>query len=329
MTNEEGLKALGDYFQLMSMNGATRIFATAKATGIFQCLATGAKSPAGVAQACSTQDRPTRLLLEALEAIGLVASEGDNFSLSPLMQMLTGTYSNLSDEYWDHLPTLLKTGEPIARMDNAEESEAQYAKQVQALAWMMKPAASTMAKLLDVGRSRKDLRILDVGAGSAIWSLSLAGHDSGTTVTAIDWPAVLAIASQFAAQHGLAERFNTLPGNFHDVALPAESYDTAIVANVTHLESEQGLLALFKSLHDALAPGGEIVVIDVMPGQPQGDLSRTLYALGLALRTEHGTVHKPEVLQRLLSESGYQSPDFQGIPAMPHTMGMIVAKKSS
>ena len=58
----------------------------------------------------------------------------------------------------------------------------------------------TVASFTKVVEASPDDRILDVGAGSAIWSLTCAKHDSGTTVTASDWPVIVEIAAGFAEQ---------------------------------------------------------------------------------------------------------------------------------
>ena len=234
---------------------------------------------------------------------------------------------NLGDEYWDFLPTFLRTATPLAKMDSAEQSEAQYEQQVSALAWMMTPAAEAFAQLLGMGTARTSLGILDVGGGSGIWSLTCAKHDPGTAVTVSDWPAIVEIAAGFAERMGLSDRFTALPGNYHEADLGDAAFDLAIVANVTHIETPEGNVDLFRRVYKALRPGGEIAVVDVIPAQAKGRLSAALYALGLGLRTESGQVHRPEALRQYLVEAGFRNAVVQPIPAPPHTMGMIIASR--
>ena len=111
--------------------------------------------------------------------------------------------------------------------------------------------------------------------------------------------------------------------------MPPAAHDLAIVANVTHLETPDGNAALFRKLHGTLAAAGEIVIIDVMPGQEKGDLARSLYALGLALRTERGRVHSCDELCDLLLEAGFVAPQVHPLPVCPHSMGMIIAGKEA
>jgi len=329
MNQQEKFAALQTYFSLMNMNGAARIYRTSRELGIFDAIGNDGATPAEVAEKCGLQAEPLRLLLDGLCSIGTLACEDDRFSPSLVTQFLAGNYRNLSDEYWDHLPNYLQTGVPLAEMDSVEQSADQYEKQVSALAWMMMPAAEAMAQMLGMGQSRTALSILDVGAGSAIWSLSCAKHDAATTVTASDWPVIVEIATGFARQMGLEDRFSAIPGNYHESDLGEDNYDLAIVANVTHIETPDGNRGLFSRLHRALKAGGEVVIVDVMPVQPEGQISAALYALGLGLRTAQGQVHSADALRQYLEEVGFTGSVMQPIPVAPHTMGMIIAKKGS
>ena len=328
-TNDAQLAALNAYFQLMNMNGAARVYRAAQELGVHDALRNGAASAAEVAGTCDLQEAPVGLLLDSLCALGTVTATNGGYALAPVAELLSGNYRNLGDEYWDFLPTFLRTGTPLAKMDSTEQSEAQYVQQVSALAWMMTPAAEAFARMLGMGTARQSLDILDVGGGSGIWSLTCAKHDAGSTVTVSDWPAIVDIAAGFAERMGSSDRFSAIPGNYHEADFGSEAYDLAIVANVTHIETPEGNIDLFSRIRDALRPDGEIAVVDVVPAQVEGRLPASLYALGLGLRTESGQVHRPEALQQYLEQAGFGSVVVQAIPAPPHTMGMITASRGA
>ena len=319
------LEALRSYFGLMNMNGAARVFHAAQELGVHDALRQGAMTAAGVAAACGLQERPVELLLDGLCALGTVESNNARYTLAPVAEFLSGSYRSLGDEYWDFLPTFLRTGTPLAKMDSTEQSESQYEQQVSALAWMMTPAAEAFAGMLGMGTARKALRILDVGGGSGIWSLTCAQRDAASTVTVSDWPAIAEIAASFAQRMGIADRFDAIPGNYHEVDLGSSAFDLAIVANVTHIETPEGNVDLLRRVRAALRRGGEIAIVDVIPAQPEGRLSASLYALGLGLRTESGQVHGADALQQYLREAGFRNVVVEPIPAPPFTMGMVMA----
>lgn len=318
--------ALETYAQLMTANGAARIYHAAQRAGVLQTLAGGPASAAAVAEACGTVLRPTALLLDGLVALGLLEPVGETYALAPVARFLAGPYLDLGDSYWSHLPAFLAKDEPLVRMDDARESERHYQAQAMALSWMMAPAAEAAATVLDIGGKRRGLAVLDVGAGAAGWSLALARRDATTMVTALDWPGVLALAQKAAVDARLQARFATIAGDYHKVPLPEAAFDLAILANVTHLETAAGNRDLFKRVRRSLRPGGEIAVIDVFAVQAAGALPAALYALGLALRTTNGRVHSAADLENWLAAAGFGACRFIPLEAPPFTMGILISR---
>jgi 2-polyprenyl-3-methyl-5-hydroxy-6-metoxy-1,4-benzoquinol methylase len=313
------------YFQLMNSNGAAHLYREAVRAGILAALESCPSTAGEVARECGTVERPTRLVLEALAALSLVERSGDAYRLSSLAFLLqSGTYRNLGDEYWAHLPALLKTDQPLVRMDDATQSETHYQAQAAILGWMLTPAAECAASVLRDGLPPR-AAILDLGAGSAIWSLTLASKTPDAVVTAIDWPAVLEVVNEKSQELGLADRLTTIAGNFHEVALPQEKFDLAFIANVSHLLTPAANVTLLRKARAALGARGRLVIVDVLPGQPRGDVNRTLYAIGLALRTEHGRVYSAAELEPLLADADFSAPQLVPLPVPPFAVGMLIA----
>ena len=326
--DDQKLQALDTYFQLMTMNGGAHVFHTAHKLGLLQTLhQLGPATAESIAEACKLDSGATALFLDCLVGLGLLLrQDDDSYCLSPVCQLLAGSYSSLSNQYWAHLGTFLKTGEPMAQMDTVENSEEAYRHQVSALDWMMAPSAMAAARALGITSDRKGLRILDVGAGSGVWSLTFARLDPTAQVTANDWPAVLEITQGKAEEHGLTDRLSVLPGNYHEVDFPQAAFDLVILGNITHLETPEANVSLLSRLKGALVPGGELLIVDVFPDHPKGQLPAALYALGLGLRTAHGRVYDREELTAMLGETGYCVTDTHDLNVPPNTMGIVLSK---
>lgn len=331
---EEGITAmtsskdgLNKFFQVMSINGAAQLLAMDRQYHFLAACLERPLSVSDLARHCGTHEKPTRLILEGLVVLGLLSEDAQRFVLTDLGKLIAATPQILGNRFWDHLPEYLKTGEPIIKMDELQHQAEHYQAEVGPLGWMLSMAAEEAAKLLEIGTRRKGLRILDMGAGSAVWSLAMLRADLSSRVTALDWPQVLFIAQQQAQKQQLDSRFEILGGDFHQIGLPTGVFDLVILANVTHLETPEGNLDIFRRVHETLSERGEIVVIDVFAGSEQGDLTRIIYQLGLALRTEHGQVYTEEFLAGQFKEAKFKSCELTMLKSPPHILGMLVAGK--
>jgi len=319
---------LDDYFRLMNGNGITQAYLGALRSGVLAAVCNGGSNLEQICQQCETKPRPTELLLNILISLGLLDETEGVYRASMLaFMLLTSQYRELGQAYWDHLPELLRTDQPMVAMDAVENSEAHYVQQAELLGWMLSPCAKECAEAYATTVSLTDHQILDVGCGAAIWSLMIAAHDSTTRVSAIDWPAVLKVAEDTADSFGLQDQFACLPGNYHEVELPADTFDLVIMANITHLESESNNLALFQRGWAALKSGGRLMVVDAFPTPGQGAIACGLYALGLALRTNQGTVHQQATLERLLRKAGFQNLTLTPFNKPPHMVGALSGQK--
>jgi ubiquinone/menaquinone biosynthesis C-methylase UbiE len=184
-----------------------------------------------------------------------------------------------------------------------------------------------VTRALSIGADRKGLSILDIGAGSGVWSLTMAAADPTSRVACLDWPAVLPVAEHFAEQAGVGEQVTLLPGDYHEVDLGESLYDLVILGNTAHLEDPDGNRSLFRRVHRALRSRGETLVVDVFAHNSAAALTGALYALGLALRTTRGAVYSAGEIIALLAESGFSEPNFFPISVTPGVMGIVLARK--
>jgi ubiquinone/menaquinone biosynthesis C-methylase UbiE len=327
LLKDDHIPALEAYFHLMNANGVAHVYRTAVEVGILDALKKGPLDSSSVAKICGISEMPTRLVLDVLQSLSVVEFQKQGYALTDLARfLLDSPYLHLGDPYWAYLPTFIRTNTPMMKMNSVEVSETQYQVQAAAMSWMLTPVAEEAARIMGFGEAeRKNFRILDIGAGSAVWSLTMARRDSGTSVTAVDWPAVLRIAEETARRAQIVDRFSTIPGNFHEAELPAVMFDLAILGNVTHLESPEGNRSLFSRLRRALKPGGQVAIFDIFSGQVEGDLNRTLYSLGLALRTEHGHVYSAEELNEILSQTGFTTVSLTPLKVPPYAISMLLA----
>jgi len=265
-----------------------------------------------LARRLGLHERATGELLDLLSVLGFVHSERGRFER---------TQTKLDP--WPRLETYVRSGEVLTCIDETAERGPTYAEVVDVLAERFREPALELAAALDSAGS-----VLDVGAGSGVWSLAMASRCQETRVLALDLPAVLPRFSRRAASLGLADRCDVVEGDYFAVSLGERRFDRVVLANVLHLESPERAAMLVRRFAESVAPGGELVVVDcVSRGELGEELARTAYSLHLGMRTSVGGVHAPPCVRRWCSEAGLTETSILSLKSAP-VMGAIRATRA-
>ncbi|MER3420552.1 MAG: hypothetical protein C4290_08540, partial [Chloroflexota bacterium] len=168
-------------------------------------------------------------------------------------------------------------------------------------------AAELAGRLHAAGQLPPGAAILDLGAGSAIWSRAVASLDPRATVTAVDRAPVLEAAHAYAEAAGMGARFTALAGDWRDVPIVDGTYDLALLANICHLEDEIAVPRLLGRAVAAVRPDGLIVVVDTLPDEGrEPSLEVLLQALQLGMRTAGGGVYTLQQYHAWLEDAGFR-----------------------
>ncbi|MDX1386728.1 MAG: class I SAM-dependent methyltransferase, partial [bacterium] len=162
--------------------------------------------------------------------------------------------------------------------------------------------------------NRMPLKILDLGCGSAPWSLAMAVADPTSQVVAIDFPPILEVAQSYVKRFHATKQFELRPGDIHELRYERENYDLVILGHILHGEGEAGSKKLIKKAYDALKPGGKILISEFVANDlKSGPEIPLLFALNMLLFTEHGDVFTIKDLKRWLSLSGFKKASAQAV----------------
>jgi hypothetical protein len=160
------------------------------------------------------------------------------------------------------------------------------------------------------------VRWLDVGGGSGIWSAVWLEANKEATGVQLDWPVVNTIAKQFVTQFSVADRFETIDGDFHTVDFGSASYDFAMYGNIAHQETPANNVAILRKFRKALKPGGTLLINDfVLNDDRTGHPFAMMFASQMLLATTGGNSWCQSDYRAWLGEAGFESVDIVPTPS--------------
>jgi len=294
----------------------SRVLTASLQLGLFTHLAAGRKSVATVARAAGASERGTRMLLDALAAIGLVTKRGSQYGLTPLASRhlvgrgpeYMGSFfeSDGAWQSWTNLTQVVRSGKPFYQVEKQKNAEQFFPILVRTLHVLHLERARRAARAMGALARRKGLRVVDIACGSGVWGIPYAEANPTAHVTAQDFPAMLKVTRQYLKRHGVARQYEFLPGDLRTVELGVGSYDVALLGNIVHGEGERSSRELFGRLHRALSPSGRIVIMDMVPNDERsGPAFPLLFALNMLLNSEHGDTFTTAEYTRWLKEAGF------------------------
>ena len=247
--------------------------------------------------------------VEALCALDVVERRGDGTFLSTLDDVVLRGF--MRDRNW---VSLLKSG-PGHRADTARGADKLYPAFVKGLSDFFRSNADQAAQLM----ARPGLRVLEVGAGAAPWSQALVRREPTIAVCANDLPAVLDTTRTLVDRAGLADSYSWMPGDFFQLDLPIQAFDQVLVPQVLHLFGAQEGQTLVERSAACVAPGGDLVLIDIFREEDPLDPGGALYDLDLLSRTLEGGIPDRRQVTRWVEALGLVDIRYDRLLASPRT----------
>ncbi len=287
--------------------------------GVFDALLAGPLVSDEVAQCCRTSTRGTRPLLDALAALGFLNKENGRYSLTPESATFLVTTSpaflgafvhhyvhNLLPA-WQQLETVVRTGKPAKNLDSEHQGAAFFRDFVPALFAMSQAAARVLAETILRERGSGPIRVLDVGAGSAVFGIAFAAGNPNATVTAADWKDVLDVAREITSRANVMDRFSFAEGDMFESGF-GSNFDVATLGNVLHMEGPERCQTLLRKVYCSLAPGGTIAIIEYVPDDDRtGEPVHLIFAVNMLVNTAKGDTYTFREITQWLLEAGFQN----------------------
>ncbi len=313
----------------------TAVLVTGAELEVYTHIRNGHSTAEEIAKAAQASPRGMEILLNSLVALNFLTKSNDTYQLTPLAEKFLvkdnpaylGDFVQIADMHRKdlmHLTEAVRTGKSFSNIEQ-EEGEEINKKLVPRLFPATYPSAKAAAEALGIGKTWKNLEVLDVGAGSGVWGIAFAQLDVGTKVTALDLPGVLEITRKFVDRFGLNDRISYLPGDLRKIDFGREKYDLVILGDICHNHGAETSRKLFSRAHRSLKRGGRLLISEFIPDNERSSaVVPLLFAAIMLIATTDGNTFTMKEYREWLQGAGFSSIATIDIPA---PFPLIIANK--
>jgi ubiquinone/menaquinone biosynthesis C-methylase UbiE len=225
---------------------------------------------------------------------------------------------------WLRLTEVVRTGKPEQGVNEQADGAAYFREFVEDIFPMSYEAACALADELNINAASAPISVLDVAAGSGVWSIALAEASPHVRVTAVDWPAVLPVTRRIAKRHGVQDRFTFVEGSIQTADF-GRNHHIATLGHILHSEGPARSQDLIRKTYDALAPGGTIVIAEFIVDEDRtGPPGALIFAVTMLVNTDAGDTFTYSEMAQWLETAGFQ--DIRELEA-PGPAPLILATK--
>jgi SAM-dependent methyltransferase len=291
----------------------SRVILTAAELDLFTRLEKGQATAGHLAQELGCDQRSLTRLLDCLVALQLLSKQESVYQTSergallsaehpetelPMVLHLSGLW-----ETWSGLTETLKTGENPRRKPVAHRGKDSLKDFIGAMHVVGRSLSNEIADSYDLANFNK---LLDIGGATGTYTMAFLEKNPEMTAVLFDLPDVIPWAEERLESEGLLGRVELVAGDFYHDELP-KGCDLALLSAIIHQNSPQENLDLYRKIHQALVPGGKLLIRDhVMdPGRtfpPQG----TLFAINMLVNTKGGDTYTFEEIEDALETVGFE-----------------------
>ena len=335
MEHERSLQGIVD---LASAYYGSAVLFAALETDLFTHIAKAGQpvSAEDLAVRAGLDPRGARLLLDACVATGLLSKSGETYANTEAgkQALVTGGAHDVTqairynrDVYaaWGRLAAFARSGRPVEspafHLGDDPERTRRF---VLAMHGRALGIGRVVVPLIDLSGCA---RVLDLAGGPGTYAVLLAQAHPALRCVTVDLPAVSAVAAELVAAAGMAERVTCRAGDYHADVYEAAAYDAVTIFGALHQEAPEMIVSILTRACAALRPGGRLFVLDMMTDSTHTrPVFSALFAVNMALTTDHGWVFSDAELHAWLQQAGFEACATRHVPPpMPHWL--VTARK--
>ncbi len=288
---------------------------------LFTVLDDGPRSRVELEEEIGLHHRSSEDFLDTLVALGFLEREDDKYKNTPETSAFLvrgkhgyiGSLLEITDkrlyEFWDNLTEALKSGEPqnelknendVSFFDKVYSDEEKLKEFVTGMTGLSTGSARMLAENFDWNDHDT---FCDIGTSEGIVPVTIADRHEHLTGYGFDLPEVRPHFDSFVEERELSHRVHFKAGDFHEDPLPEA--DVLIIGHVLHDWDFDVKRMILEKAHDALPPGGELIVYgSLLDDERRENKFGLLKSLNLLVETPGGYTYTTEDCERWMEEVG-------------------------
>jgi 2-polyprenyl-3-methyl-5-hydroxy-6-metoxy-1,4-benzoquinol methylase len=299
---------------------------------LFSAIGGGADNAETLAAKVNASPRGVRILCDYLTVQELLIKDGNSYRLTPSSSVFLDKRSpacmtsivdflaapEMMRLYLDDPAAFVRNGGSVG-LANLAPDHPLWVKFARAMVPFIAPRAQSVAE--EVARWPSPPRkVLDVAAGHGAFGIAIGKALPDAGIVALDWRPVLEVALENARREGLGARYTTIAGNAVDVEW-GTGYDLVLIPNFLHHFDRDGCVSLLERARRALAPGGAVVVVEMVPNDDRvSPPFPAMFAFVMLGSTPKGDAHTAPELQEMGRAAGFADSTVAPLPPSPQTM---------
>jgi ubiquinone/menaquinone biosynthesis C-methylase UbiE len=295
------------------------IISAAAGNKVFDALENDAKTTEEVAKETAASPRALRILMNALVGLDLLKKDRrGRYSLTPesaafLISKSPGSHAGFFGTIapqlisrWLRLTDIVREGRPAVAVNQETEGTEFFTQLVENIIPMSYPAAQKLGDHLKIAKTKNEIRVLDLAAGSGIWGIALAQKSPRVHVSAVDWSGMIPTTKRITEKYNVRDRFNFVEGDLLEANF-GTGYDVAILGHILHSEGEKRSRELLKKTFRALKSGGVIAIAEwLVNDQRTEPLHALMFAVQMLVNTEKGDTFSFNEIKSWLEDAGFK-----------------------
>jgi predicted transcriptional regulator len=205
-------------------------------------------------------------------------------------------------ETWSKLTESVRTGHQGQTEPGLKFEEKSMKAFIGAMHVVAKGLSAELADFFDLTPYR---RLLDVGGASGTYTMAFLKKNPEMRAILFDMEKVIPIARERLQAEGLLDRVELAAGDFYKDSLPG-GCDLALLSAIIHQNSPEQNIDLYKKVHQALTPGGVILIRDhIMDESRTKPSGGALFALNMLVNTRGGDTYTFNEVKDTLEKVGF------------------------